>query len=346
MSDIERRKVEHIELVLDGSVSQANVSTGFETIRFEHNALPEISLTNVDVSCDFLEHRVSAPIFVSSMTGGPQKSAALNRSVAEACGQLKIGFSVGSQRIALEGISYSGFGPELRRVAPNVPILANFGAAQLNVWDGLEMAVRAIDMIEADGLIIHLNPLQEAVQAGGDTNWSGLLAKISKLCRQCSSPIIVKEVGAGISASVARRLTEAGVAGIDVAGLGGTSWAAVEAARAPSDRQREVAETFRNWGIPTAEALQQVRAACPDNFIIASGGIRDGLDSAKAIRIGADMTGIAAGVLPDALAGTEKIHDKLSGMIEQLRIACFCTGSIDLDALRHAPLLASEAFAA
>ena len=342
MSDIEKRKSEHIDAVLSGKAAQARVSTGLEYVRFEHMALPELDLSDIDLSASLISRRLSAPIIVSSMTGGPKISSSLNLNIAEACQDLGLGFGVGSQRIALEGISRSGFGPELRKAAPDVPILANFGAAQLQHWDGVTMAQRAVDMISADALIIHLNPLQEAVQRGGDTNWSGLFAKIGHLCHQCPFPIIVKEVGAGISATLARRLMDIGVAGIDVAGLGGTSWAAVEAARAETNEQRLIADAFRDWGIPTATAIRTVREACPDAVIIGSGGLRDGLDCAKAIRIGADITGVAAGVLPGAVAGTREIQQKLSILIEQLRIACFCTGSANLAALRRAPLLSSS----
>ena len=339
MSDIEARKAEHIDVVMNGDAAQARVSTGLDAIQFQHNALPELDLAAIDLSVDFFSRRLSAPIIVSSMTGGPEVSASLNLNIAEACHDLGLGFGVGSQRIALEGISTSGFGPELRKAAPNALILANFGAAQLRDWDGVRMAQRAVDMIEADALIIHLNPLQEAVQSGGDTNWSGLLAKIEQLGRDCPFPIIVKEVGGGISASLARSLVQVGVSAIDVAGLGGTSWAAVEAARAKTPHQRMIADAFRDWGIPTAIAIQEVRAACPDILLIGSGGLRDGIDCAKAIRLGADVTGVAATVLPGAVAGADQIRDKLSILVEQLRISCFCTGSADLAALRNAPLL-------
>lgn len=204
------------------------------------------------------------------------------------------------------------------------------------------MAERAIDMIDADALIVHLNPLQEAVQAGGDRDWSGLLAKIAALARRLAKPIVVKEVGGGISATVARRLVEAGVGVIDVAGLGGTSWAAVEGARAPDAAQKAIAAAFHDWGIPTARALVDVRAACSETPLIASGGIRDGVDAAKAIRLGADLVGQAGGVLAAAMAGPEAIVAHVGILVAQLRIACFCTGSRDLAALRQAALVRND----
>lgn len=342
MSEINRRKREHLDVVLSGAALPASATTGLEHVQFEHNALPELAMADIDLSTMFLGRSFKAPLLVSSMTGGPERSAQLNRNIAEACQELGLGFGVGSQRIALEGHGDAGFGPELRRAAPDALILANFGAGQLRGWDGPEMARRAVDMIEADALIIHLNPLQEAVQAAGDTDWSGVCAALAELTRQSDFPIIVKEVGAGISATVAQRLVDAGVAAIDVAGVGGTSWSAVEAERAPTERQRAVAEAFRDWGIPTAQALTAVRAACPATPLIASGGLRTGVDCAKTLRLGADLAGLAAGALPSAVVGVEAIVDHLGTLIDQLRVACFCTGSADLAALRTAPLMTRQ----
>ena len=244
-----------------------------DDIAFVHCALPELDLADIDLSVDFLGKRLAAPVLVSSMTGGPERSLHLNCAIAEACNAMGMAFGVGSQRIALEGNESEGLGPELRRLAPDVPIYANFGAAQLRQWDGVAMARRAVEMIAADALIIHLNPLQEAVQSGGDSNWTGIRNAIAELCRECEFPIICKEVGAGISGQVARQLLDAGVGAIDVAGLGGTSWAGVEAERAIDAEQRQIADAFRTWGIPTATAIADVRAACPETPLIASGGI-------------------------------------------------------------------------
>lgn len=339
MVDIARRKDEHIDIVLGQNVASRSVSTGLEAVRFAHVALPELDLNEIDISTEFAGRRMSAPILVSSMTGGPQRAGSMNVHIAEACNALGLAFGVGSQRIALEGGAAAGFGPELRRAAPNVPILANFGAAQLQEWDGPQMAQRAVEMIEADALIIHLNPLQEAVQSGGDTNWRGLYERLGDVCRAVPFPVVVKEVGAGISGNVARRLVEAGVAAIDVAGAGGTSWAAVEAQRAPTRELANVAEAFRDWGIPTATAIADVRSACPQTTLIASGGLKDGVDCAKAIRLGADLTGFAAGVLRAAMESTEATVLNLTTAITQMRIVCFCTGSRTLTDLRRAPLV-------
>lgn len=229
----------------------------------------------------------------------------------------------------------------LRRLAPDIPLLANIGAAQLREADGLDLAHRAVDALEADELIVHLNPLQEAVQPEGDRDWRGVLAQIARAARSVGVPIVAKEVGSGLSASVACALVEAGVAVIDVAAAGGTSWAAVEGERARDAADRAVAMAFADWGIPTPASVQAVRRALPTVKLIASGGIRDGVDVAKAIRLGADIAGQAAGVLRAATVSTEAVVAHFEIVIRQLAVACFCTGSADLEALRQARLLPS-----
>jgi isopentenyl-diphosphate delta-isomerase len=333
-----RRKDQHLDVVLNRDVRTGKTS-GFETIHFEHCALPELDLDQIDLSTVFLGKRMRAPFLISSMTGGPAKAAQINDNLARAAGRLGIAFAVGSQRIAVEGEGQSGFGRSLRDALGDMPLLSNIGAAQLGSPDGLENAEKAVEMIGADALIVHLNPLQEAVQHGGDRDWRGLLDQIGALVRQLPVPVIVKEVGFGISGRLAAKLNEVGVKIIDVAGAGGTSWAAVEAGRAPNERMRTIAETFREWGIPTARALADVRAACPDATLIASGGIRTGLDAAKAIRLGADLAAQAAGVLKAALDSADAVAAHFEDRIEELRIACFCTGSATLNDLRSAPLL-------
>lgn len=338
MSDMLRRKNEHLDVVLTQNV-RASKGTGFDKIQFEHVALPDLNLDEIDLTAEFLGRRLRAPLLISSMTGGPEKAGLINENLARAAGRLGIAFAVGSQRIAVEGGGQAGFSRTLRDFVGHMPLLSNFGAAQLAVPDGIETARRAVDMIGADALIIHLNPLQEAVQQGGDRNWSGLLARLEALVTASAVPVIVKEVGFGISGHLAKQLWDAGIRIIDVAGAGGTSWAAVEAGRAPNERLRAIAETFRDWGIPTARALVDVRTACPEAMIIASGGIRTGLDVAKAIRLGADLVGQAAGVLRAALDSVDAVVAHFEDRIEELRIACFCTGSRTLDDLRQAAIL-------
>ncbi len=336
---IAQRKSEHLDIVLAGEANAHSKTTGFEIIQFEHCALPELNLDEIDLSTEFLGRKLAAPFLISSMTGGPAVAERINISIAEAAQVMRIAFAVGSQRIALEGEGDFGFSRTLRLRARDVPILANFGAVQLRHWDGPVMARRAVEMIEADALILHLNPLQEAIQSGGDRNWSDLLHHIEALAAAVSIPIVVKEVGAGISGRVAHQLWNAGVRIIDVAGAGGTSWAAVEAQRARNERHRKVGEAFRDWGVSTAQAVRDVRSCCPEATLIASGGIRDGVDAAKAIRVGADMVAQAAGVLPAALEGPERLVEHLEVIADQLRIACFCTGSANIEKLKSAPLI-------
>jgi isopentenyl-diphosphate delta-isomerase len=342
MSDLLSRKNEHLDIVLGGGVTAAGKTTGLERVEFVHNALPELDLDAIDLSVDFLGRRLSAPFLISSMTGGPAKAAQINENLARAARHLGIAFAVGSQRVAVEAGAAGGLGRGLRQLMGDAPLLSNLGAAQLRDEGGLDMARRVVDMIGADALIIHLNPLQEAVQHGGNREWSGILPKFEALARALDVPVAVKEVGCGISGALAARLRQLGIAIIDVAGAGGTSWAAVEAGRAPDARSRRIAETFRDWGIPTALALREVRAACPDATVIASGGIRTGLDAARAIRLGADLVGQAAGVLPAALDSAEAVIAHFEDRITELRIACFCTGSANLNELRRAALLDSR----
>lgn len=339
MTEIKDRKDQHLDIVLTRDVAARGISTGLEAYRLVHNALPEMDLDSVDISTQFLGYRLAAPLLISSMTGGSRRGASINRSIAMAAQRLGLAFGVGSQRVALEDGGAAGLTVELRRLAPDVPILANLGAAQIRGRNGLAAARRAVDMIEADALIVHLNPVQEAVQRGGDRNWSAVLDALARIASGLTVPLVVKEVGFGISGGVAQRLVGAGVRCIDVAGAGGTSWAAVEAERAPTLRARLVADAFRDWGVPTATAVKEVRRACPDSVVIASGGIMDGIDAAKAIRLGADLVGQAAGALPAALKGADALGDHLSAVIEQLRIACFATGSANLAALRRAPMM-------
>ena len=335
-----KRKSEHLDIVLSRDVSNREVTTGLEHVRFEHVALPELDLDDIDLSTEFLGRRLAAPFLISSMTGGPEAAAEINKAIATAANAAGVAFGVGSQRVALEhGGADAGLERSLRALAPDVPILANFGAAQLLDWkDPAEDARRAVQMIDADGLIIHVNPLQEAVQAEGDRKWAGVRARLADVVAASQVPVIVKEVGCGISADVARALWETGVRIIDVAGAGGTSWAAVEAERAPDSGRRAVADAFRGWGIPTAACITSVRDACPDATIISSGGIRTGLDVARSIRLGADLAGQAAGLLDAALDGAERLRRHIAIMTEQLRVACFCSGSRNLAELRTAKL--------
>ncbi|RMT84105.1 type 2 isopentenyl-diphosphate Delta-isomerase [Pseudomonas viridiflava] len=339
-SDLSRRKDDHLDIVLEQRFEGSG--TGFDAIHFEHCALPELNLGDIDLSTRLLGIPLRAPLLISSMTGGAQRSVAINRHLAQAAQHLGIAMGVGSQRVGLRSPNDQGLTRELRRLAPDIALLSNIGAAQLLEVDGPELARRAVDALQANALIIHLNPLQEAVQAEGDRDWRGVLNAIARTVDSVGVPVIVKEVGAGLSVPVARALVEAGVQVLDVAGKGGTSWAAIEGERATRPADRKVAMAFAHWGIPTAMSLINVRQALPHTTLIASGGIRDGIDAAKAIRLGADLVGQAAGVLQEALESESAVIEHFETIIRQLRIACFCTGSRDLAALREARLMSKD----
>ncbi len=338
MSLMSKRKEGHIDAVLSGRANARSISAGFDRVHFEHCALPELDLAAVDLATDFLGKRLRRPFLISSMTGGHVHAARINCVLAEAAQTLGIALGVGSQRVALSGGIFHGTDRSLRRLAPDVALYGNVGAAQLREYQ-IEDMQRAVDMIDADALIIHLNPLQEALQARGDTRWSGLLARLQQLCAQLPVPVIVKEVGFGISASVGLRLADCGVSAIDVAGAGGTSWSAVEGRLASDPRLAALAEIYRDWGIPTATSLRQLRSALPNLPLIGSGGIRHGLDAAKALRLGANLVGQAGPLLRAAIDGIEPLMSHFALLESGLRLACFATGSANLAALREAPLL-------
>jgi isopentenyl-diphosphate Delta-isomerase len=335
--DIEQRKKDHIDIILSGEARHA-VPTGFDDVHFEHCALPDIDLDTIDLSTEFLGKRLRLPFLASSMTGGPEKGGSINLAIAEAAQAMGFAMGVGSQRIALGGGKASGLDKSIRRVAPNIALFANLGAVQFTHGMTVDDARRAVELIEADALILHLNPLQEALQPGGDRNWTGVESQIEILCQKIGVPVIAKEVGAGISLPVAQRLKRCGVAAIDVAGVGGSSWAAVEGRRLTSQQDQTTAELFRNWGIATVPALMAIHSAMPEMPLIASGGVRHGLDGAKAIRLGASLVGQAAALLEAATQGPEQVAAQVAGWAEALRIACFCTNSKDLEGLQLAAL--------
>jgi isopentenyl-diphosphate Delta-isomerase len=333
----ESRKGEHIETVLTENVAAKGVTSGFERFAFEHVALPELDLDAVDLSSELFGKILKAPLLISSMTGGTAQARDINLRLAGAAQACGIAMAVGSQRAGLEDNDLAET-YQVRHLAPDILLFANLGAVQLNYGYGVDEARRAVDMIEADALFLHLNPLQEAVQPEGDRDWRGLYNKIERLARDLSVPLAVKEVGNGISAAVARRLADCGAAAIDVAGAGGTSWSEVEAHRQQDPLARQIAHSFAAWGIPTAIALMEARRAVPDMPLFASGGVRDGIDAAKAVRLGASLVGVAQPVLGDAADPEASVAARINGLVMELKITAFCTGSRDLAALRRAPL--------
>jgi isopentenyl-diphosphate delta-isomerase len=338
--DIEGRKADHLRICLEDDVEGRGITAGFERYSFVHQALPEISLRDVGTSLELWGRKLRLPLLISSMTGGTTQSVVINRNLALAAQETGMAMGVGSQRAALQDPALADT-YRARQYAPDILLFANVGAVQLNYAYGVDEFRRAVDMIEADALILHLNALQEAVQPEGDIDFRGLARKIGVVCRQVGVPVIAKEVGWGISTGAARLLWDAGVAAIDVAGAGGTSWSQVEARRIPTEAGQLVAESFAGWGIPTTDSLRMVlEAGVPEGCkLFASGGIRNGLDVAKALALGADLAGMARPFLKAAAISPETVVE-LAGVIrEQLRIAMFAIGAATLDSLRGTPYL-------
>ena len=330
------RKDDHIRINLEQDV-QSGLSSGLERYHFVHNALPELDFEAIDLSTTFLGKRLSCPILISSMTGGHEKAAAINTSLAEAAQEKGLAMGLGSQRAALENPSIA-WTFQVRKVAPDILLLANLGAVQLNYGLTEDDCQKAVDMIEADALILHLNPLQEALQPEGNKDFRGLLGKIERVCRKLRVPVVAKEVGWGISPSVAKKLIEAGVTAIDTAGAGGTSWSQVEMHRTTDESQARLAGAFVRWGIPTAEVVFSVREALPDVPLIASGGLGGGIDAAKCIALGADLAGMASPFLQPAVQSSMHVIQSIERIMKELRTCMFATGSATIDDLRHADL--------
>ncbi|MDP4229588.1 MAG: type 2 isopentenyl-diphosphate Delta-isomerase [Bacteroidota bacterium] len=337
------RKQSHVELVVSEQVSFRQTSSGFDRIRFVHNALPEIALSDVETSTDFLGKHLDVPILISSMTGGYEAAERINRALGALSAKFGAAMGVGSQRQALEDKRFHNSFKVARKANPSGLIFSNIGAVEVARLAGKGKTAsikRIIDLVEADALIIHLNPLQELLQPEGSSNFTGVLNGIGKCVKSVGVPVIVKEVGAGISKDVAKQLLEVGVLVIDVAGAGGTSWAGVEILR-QKKKLRSVLEPFWDWGIPTVDALLQVRELRESMTfgIISSGGIRNGLDIAKSIALGADLVGIAKPLVSTFMEGGEKsLNKKMEDLITQLKYCMFLTGSKNVEALSKQPL--------
>lgn len=335
---IERRKADHIRINLDEDVGFDRLTVGFEQYRFIHQALPELDLKSVSLTTRLFHKSLQAPVLISSMTGGTEQARHINLNLAQAAQHYGVAMGLGSQRAGIQHPEVADTF-KVRSVAPDILLFANLGAVQFNYGYDVEHCIEAVQMIEADALILHLNPLQEAVQPEGDVNFSGLVKKIEAVCRRLPVPVIAKEVGWGISEQAAKMLAEAGVAAIDVAGSGGTSWSQVELFRAPDDLHRRVAAAFRDWGIPTAESVQMVKRAAPHLPVIASGGIRSGIDIAKAIALGATLGGMAGPFLKAATVSAEAVMETLEETVRVLRIAMFSAGAGSIEALQKTPLI-------
>lgn len=332
----ETRKADHIRINLEEDV-RSGLTTGLERYRFVHQALPELNLAEVDTRVTLFGKTLTAPLLISSMTGGTERAGQLNRTLAAAAQQAGIAMGLGSQRAALEDPALAPTF-QVRASAPDILLFANLGAVQLNYGYTVDHCRRAVEMIEADALVLHLNALQEAVQPEGDANFSGLLKKIAAVCRALPVPVIAKEVGWGISRDMAFELTLAGVAAIDVAGAGGTSWSQVEMHRAQTESQKRVAAAFVDWGIPTAESIQNVRNTAPNMKVIASGGLRDGVEIAKCLALGATLGGLASPFLKAAAVSTEAVIETIAELARELRIAMFASGAGNIEQLQETPL--------
>jgi isopentenyl-diphosphate delta-isomerase len=333
------RKADHIRINLDEDV-RSGLTTGLERFHFTHQALPELNLQDIDLKSVLFNRQMNAPILISSMTGGTDQAGLINRTLAEAAQETGIALGLGSQRAAIENPDLqSTF--QVRQFAPDVLLLANLGAVQLNYGYSFKECQAAVDMIDADALILHLNPLQEAVQPEGDGNFAGLLRKIEAVCENLTVPVIVKEVGWGFSEQTASQLAAVGVSAIDVAGAGGTSWTQVEMHRTSDPYQARLAAAFIDWGIPTTQALLNVSKAAPRVTIFASGGIRDGIDIVKCIALGASLGGMAGPFLKAANDSLETTVDTIRLIQKQIQVAMFAAGAANIDQLKQTPLIES-----
>lgn len=333
-TDINVRKTEHIRLCLNDQVEGVNKTTGLEGISFIHNALPEINFNQIDLTSHFLNKEIKAPFLVSSMTGGSELASKININLAIASEEKGWAIALGSTRALLESSAYEeSF--LIRKHAHTVPLIANLGAVQLNYGYGVEECKQIIEKTEADSLILHLNSLQEVVQDGGDLNFANLLPKIEEVCSNLSVPVGVKEVGFGIDGVIAEKLFQAGISYIDVAGAGGTSWSQVEKLRTKDPLRKVAAEAFNNWGIPTKDCVVSVRSKLPTTPIVASGGMKTGLDAAKAITIGADVVGYARTLLQAATESVDSVIAEMDRIEFELKMAMFGIGADTIKALKN-----------
>jgi len=336
-----RRKADHIRISLNHNVQARRITTGFEDVHLIHKALPEIDKHDINLSSKVFNHKFSAPLIIGAITGGTTKAAKINATIAEAVEELGLGMGVGSQRVAIEDKTLEKTFAIARKKAPTAFLIANLGGVQFVHGYGLKEVKKAIDMIDADAIAIHLNPLQEAIQPEGQTRFKGVLEKISEITKELEKPVIVKETGAGIAAEDARKLEAADVKGIDVSGAGGTSFAAVEYYRAKrklNNSQRRLGKVFWDWGIPTAVSLAEVSQSVKIP-VIASGGIRNGVEMAKALALGASLTSISQPVLERAVKGIKETKQELSLLMEELKNSMFLVGADTIQTLKKKPVV-------
>ncbi len=335
--DIFQRKDDHIKVSINENINSVS-STWLECVRFVHNSLPELNLKDIDISTEFLGKQIKAPIIIGALTGGTKLGLEINRKLAEAAEKFQIPLMVGSQRIQLEYPDIEKKFASIRKSAPNIPIIANLGISQLIQMKNLDSIEKIIHSIEADAIAIHLNPLQEIIQPEGETDFSNAMEKISQLNDYLKIPLIIKETGAGLSKNVSNNLIKAGIKYLDVSGLGGTSFAAVEYSRAKKQKnylKSNVGNTFLDWGIPSAASIIETRAVAKDStIIIGSGGIRNGLEIAKSIAIGADISAIAQPFLKRAYNNSMEVESYIETLISELISSMFLTGCKEIKELK------------
>ncbi len=340
MGGIEKRKMRHIRVSLEEDV-EGDLGTGFQDVRLIHRALPEMALDEVDTSTRLFGRELRAPLIISAITGGTREAQEINAVLAEVAEMKGIGIGVGSQRIALEEPETAASFRIVREKAPNALVIGNIGCPQLSLGWGVEEAETCIDMVDADALAVHMNPLQEAVQVGGDTNYGGVLGKIKELAGALNTPIVMKETGCGVAYEEAVKMEEAGAAAVDVSGVGGTSWSAVEyhIAKEVGEREQEhLGRALWSWGIPTAVSVVETSQSTGLK-VIASGGVRTGAEIAKSIALGADAAGMAKPFLEKAVEGRDQLAEHVDHIVQELRVVMFLTGARDVAALRNVPAL-------
>ncbi|MEY8739587.1 type 2 isopentenyl-diphosphate Delta-isomerase [Bacillales bacterium AN1005] len=327
------RKLEHVRLCLEENVAGEGITSGMERYAFRHNPLPELNFDEVSLETAFIGKKVRTPLLISSMTGGSETTGAINERLARVANTRGWALGVGSIRAAVEQPELAHTF-EVRRWAPDIPVIANLGAVQLNYGFTTADFQRAVDIAGADMLVLHLNSLQEIFQPEGNTDFSGLLHRIEELCTKLDVPVGVKEVGFGMDGEMAQRLYAVGATFVDVAGAGGTSWVQVEKYRNSNPVRRAAAEAFADWGIPTADCIREVRTLNPAGALIGSGGLHSGVDAAKAIALGADLAGFGRSLLGSAVASDEALSQRLEQVEFELRTVMFGIGAGTVDELR------------
>lgn len=333
LTNTQTRKDDHIRICLDEKVQFNKVKNGLEKYHFTHCCLPELNYADIDISTYFLGKKLATPLLISSMTGGTENAQLINQRLATIAQKYGLAMGIGSGRVIIEKPETAKTF-QVRSNCPDILLLANIGAVQLNYGYTWRECLKLVEILEADALILHLNPLQECIQPEGDTNFQGLLDKIGVLCDKISLPVIVKEVGNGINATMAEKLINVGVKAIDVAGAGGTSWAMVESERSDNYLKRELGKTFANWGIPTADCVIDIAQKYPDIPLIASGGIRNGLEVAKMLALGADMVGLAYPFLKSSIESLESLEQLVELLNAEIKTVLFCTGNKDISNLQ------------